>query len=78
MAQEGETLRVVALTGGRNLARRLTEMGVPVGAELELVQSGGNGPMVIAVGGTRLGLGRGMAQKIMVTPVAATNAGGSA
>jgi len=74
MAQEGETVRVVALTGGRSLARRLTEIGLPVGAELELVTAAGGGQLVIAVGGTRLGLGRGMAHKIMVTPVTGTNA----
>jgi ferrous iron transport protein A len=75
MAQEGETLRVVGLTGGRNLARRLTELGLPVGAELELVTTAGGGQLVVAVGGLRLGLGRGMAHKIMVAPVTAANGG---
>jgi ferrous iron transport protein A len=65
MAEEGEQVRVVALMGGAGLDRRLAEMGLNPGTELSVRQRRGGG-MVVSRGETRLGLGFGMAHKIMV------------
>ena len=65
MADEGA--RVVALNGGAGLDRRMTEMGLNVGAELVVRQRQGGG-LVVMRGETRFALGGGMAHKIMVTP----------
>ena len=67
MADEGLRVRVVALKGGAGLDRRMTEMGLNVGAELVVRQRQGGG-MVVMRGETRFALGGGMAHKIMVAP----------
>ena len=68
MADEGLRVRVVALKGGAGLDRRMTEMGLNVGAELIVRQRQGGG-LVIMRGETRFALGGGMAHKIMVAPM---------
>ena len=68
MADEGLRVRVVALKGGAGLDRRMTEMGLNVGAELIVRQRQGGG-LVIMRGEKRFALGGGMAHKIMVAPV---------
>lgn len=67
MADEGARVRVVGLMGGHGLARRMTEMGLNVGAELVVRQRQGGG-LVVMRGETRFALGGGMAHKIMVAP----------
>ena len=69
MAHEGERLRVVALRAGRVTDRRLVELGITIGTELTLIQSDGDGPLLVAVSDMRLGLGRGMAHKVLVVHV---------
>jgi ferrous iron transport protein A len=70
MADEGARVRVVALMGGAGLDKRMTEMGLNVGAELVVRQRQGGG-LVVMRGETRFALGGGMAHKIMVAPVGA-------
>lgn len=67
MADEGARVRVVALMGGAGLDKRITDMGLNVGAELVVRQRQGGGPVVMR-GETRFALGAGMAHKIMVAP----------
>ncbi len=65
MAQEGEHVRIFLLRGGKGLEMRLTSLGLNVGSELTVSQRQGNN-LVVLRGETRLALGAGMAQKIMV------------
>jgi Fe2+ transport system protein FeoA len=65
----GSKARVSSLEGGCNCASRLRSLGVTIGSELELVKRNNWGPVLIAVGGTRLAIGRGMASQIQVTPL---------
>ncbi len=67
MADEGVRVCVVALRGGAGLDRRMTEMGLNVGAELLVCQRHGGG-LVVMRGETRFALGGGIAHKIMVKP----------
>jgi ferrous iron transport protein A len=69
MAGEGARVRVVALRGGTGLDKRMTEMGINIGAELVVRQHQGGG-VVVMRGETRFALGGGMAHKILVAPVA--------
>ena len=69
MADEGRHVLVVALRGGSGLDRRMTEMGLNVGAKLVVRQREGGG-VVVRRGGTRFALGGGMAHKILVAPLA--------
>ena len=66
-ASEGDCLRVIALKGGATVDRRMTEMGLNVGAHIVVRQRQGGG-LVVSRGETRFALGGGMAHKIMVTP----------
>ena len=67
MASPGERLRVETIAGGDRAVKQLNDLGLTMGTELEVISSEG-GPVVIAVGGTRLALGRGLADKVRVAP----------
>ena len=72
MARDGERVRIVALRAGRGLDRRLVEMGLAIGMEVQILQRQSDGPLLLAVRDMRLGLGRGMAHKILVVPIGGT------
>ena len=59
---------VIALRGGGGFKDRVIGMGLPVGAEIEVIHgcSDGAGPVMVAVGDTRLAIGHGMAERILV------------
>ncbi|MBN2583147.1 MAG: ferrous iron transport protein A [Planctomycetes bacterium] len=63
---EGKTVRLVRVDAGCGLRSRLTAMGLVPGVELQVVRNGGRGPFIVAVKGTRIMLGRGMAEHIVV------------
>ncbi|MFH1625867.1 MAG: FeoA domain-containing protein, partial [Pseudomonadota bacterium] len=65
----GERVQIEAFNGGGEMARRLTDMGLNLGTEVQVINKGNPGPFLIAVRGARLGIGRGLANKIMVRPV---------
>ena len=67
MAQEGERVRVLRLTRGERMAQRLSELGLYLGTEAVMLKRGGEGPVLVAVGDTRLAIGSGMARHVMVT-----------
>ncbi len=66
MALPGKKMRVVSLSGGRGFQQHLVNMGLDVGSEIEVIHHGAPGPFLVAVKETRLAIGFGMAQKIMV------------
>lgn len=67
-ATRGETLTLTEIRAGDRLRKRLGELGLNVGMQVRLVQADGTGPVIVAVtNDSRLAVGRGMAQKIMVT-----------
>lgn len=64
--RRGETVQLTHIEAGRRLARRLAELGLTPGVAIQVLHVNG-GPLLIAVRGARLALGKGMAEKIMVT-----------
>ena len=68
LAGAGERVRVVALRGGAALDKRLTQMGINVGAELTVLLREGGG-LVVLRGESRFALGGGMAHRILVAPL---------
>jgi len=64
----GQTARVASLGGGREFQARLVSMGLLVGSRVKVIRAGGGarGAALVALGPMRLGIGRGMAEKIMV------------
>lgn len=67
-AQEGELGIVQEFMGGAGAQLRLATIGLRKGDEVEVITNSGAGQLVVAVNGTRLALGRGIAKKIMVKP----------
>lgn len=66
MVKAGERVHLVAIASGRELQARLAALGLTPGIEIEVIRNAGRGPCVIGVRGSRVMLGRGMAQRIMV------------
>jgi len=67
-AEEGELGIVQEFMGGPGAQLRLATIGLRKGDEVEVITNSGQGQLVVAVNGTRLALGRGIAKKIMVKP----------
>lgn len=66
MVSPGETVTVVGVRAGWGLTRRLADMGLTPGVPIRVVNSQMPGPIIIDLRGSRLVLGHGMAQKILV------------
>ena len=63
----GNKVRIVSIVGGRGVREHLLDMGLDVGAEIEVFKQGTLGPFLIAIKETRLAIGQGVAKKIMVS-----------
>ncbi len=59
---------IIGIRGGFQLKQRLVGLGLNIGFEVEVMEPphGQCGAMLVGVGGTRLMLGHGMADKILV------------
>jgi len=67
MAAPGEIVRIVGFLGGRGVERRLTSMGLNQGAIVEIIKSSGPGPVIVVSRQTRIALGHGLANQILVS-----------
>ena len=65
----GQWVRIVAMEGGRWHRQRLYQMGILPGTIVRIEMVYRPGPIIISKDKTRLGIGMGMARKIMVEPV---------
>jgi ferrous iron transport protein A len=65
--RSGEKATIVAIEAGRGLNNRLASMGLVSDVEITVVSNSHPGPFVINVKGSKVMLGRGMANKIMVS-----------
>ncbi len=63
----GDEAVVVEIRGGRGLQRRLSSMGLAPGKKVRVVSSSPCGPVLLAVGDTRLAMGRGQTHAVIVT-----------
>ncbi|MBU5437187.1 ferrous iron transport protein A [Tissierella sp. MSJ-40] len=61
----GEAGKVKEILGGDSIIKRLFEMGLNTGAEVRMVKND-SGPVILYTSGSKLALGRGLAQKIMI------------
>jgi ferrous iron transport protein A len=62
----GVTAQVIQILGGHGLVNRIACLGFTPGAEVELLQNFGRGPLIAIARGSRLALGRGEAEQILV------------
>jgi len=51
---------------GKRQNEVMAPMGIRVGKEIEMLRNGESGPVLLKVDESRIAIGRGMAQKIMV------------
>jgi ferrous iron transport protein A len=65
--KEGQTVSIVAIDGGRELRSRLTAMGLLPNTLIRVIRNGKSGPFVINVKNSKMALGRGVVDKIMVS-----------
>lgn len=65
---DGTTVSIVTLRGGREFQTRISSMGLHVGSVVQVLHSGGKtgGPTLVAAGETRLAIGQGMAEHVLV------------
>ncbi len=64
----GTLARIAEIRGGRQLARRLQGLGLRVGSEVAVLHQRGQG-LVLSAGGTRVALGSGIVEKLLVEPL---------
>lgn len=64
---EGCKGKVYDIVGGRSFSKRLFEMGFNSGQEVEIIKND-IGPLIVGLDGSRVAIGRGMAQKILLVP----------
>lgn len=67
MSKEGERVVIREIAGGRRKQARLADMGLRPGDLIEIINNAGRGRIILAHGPTRLAIGRGIAEKIMVS-----------
>jgi Fur family ferric uptake transcriptional regulator len=62
----GEQVVIDRLEGGSQVQQRLADMGLTPGTTIEVIKASGPGPIIVAFRGSRLALGRGLSQKVLV------------
>ena len=64
--KSGEKVRLASIDAGRGLNSRLASMGLLPNVEITVVSNSHPGPFVINVKGSKMMLGKGIANKILV------------
>ena len=64
--QSGQLVQISSLKGGRQFLSRLASLGFTPGAKLQVIQNYGHGPIIVRLRDTRVALGRGEAERILV------------
>ncbi|MCL2701762.1 MAG: ferrous iron transport protein A [Phycisphaerae bacterium] len=67
-ALTGQALVVSAIRDDRRVQHRLAELGMRPGVRIKVVSHDMGGPFIIAIGDSRLALGRETAESIVVCP----------
>lgn len=64
-ANQGVYVKIKEIIGGKTISKKLKEMGFVDGMKIKVMRND-IGPVVVKVGESRIILGRGMANKVMV------------
>ncbi|MBK5100227.1 MAG: transcriptional repressor [Desulfobacteraceae bacterium] len=67
MAKTGEMVMIREMAGGRTARARLSSMGFRTGDHIEVINNTGQGRIILGHDCSRLAIGRGLAQAIMVS-----------
>ena len=63
----GEKARIASVSGGAEIERRLSDMGLALGAEVEVLVGGGRSTLLVAAGTSRMAIEPDLAMHIGVT-----------
>lgn len=66
MINSGEKVKIVKLHGGRHFIHRLISMGLHIGDVVEVISNDFQGPFLLRVKNTRIGIGHGLTHRIFV------------
>lgn len=66
MINSGEKVKIVELSGGRHFIHRLISMGLHIGDIIEVISNDFQGPFLLRVKNTRIGIGHGLTHRILV------------
>lgn len=66
-AVAGEEVVIERLAGGRQVQQRLADMGLMPGTAVEVIKASGPGPIIVALRGSRIALGYGLSNKVLVS-----------
>lgn len=64
--RSGTSVVLRRIRAGRDLEGRLTAMGFVAGERVTVCRNAAHGPLVVSVKGSRVMLGRGMAERVVV------------
>ena len=64
---EGQTVNIIRIDGGRGLRMRLTALGLLPNTQVTVIHNGRSGPFVINVKNSKMALGKGVVDKIIVS-----------
>ena len=67
--KRNERCRVLTIAGGEGMRSKMYNLGVHETERIKVVQNRGYGPMVIDISGTRLILGRRMAERLWISRI---------
>ena len=63
---EGDQGKVTSIIAGSQATKRLYEMGFNTGAKIKVIKND-RGPIIVALGSNKIALGRGLAEKMLVS-----------
>ncbi|RKZ27485.1 hypothetical protein DRQ20_00330 [bacterium] len=66
MVPSGTEVVIVEIRGGWRSAKRLQDMGLLPGVRLRVINNMGRAPILIELNNSKLAIGRGLAQKVIV------------
>ncbi len=67
--KRNEQCRIITIAGGAGMRSKMYNLGIHETERVKVVQNRGFGPLVIDIGGTRLILGRKMAERVWVSRI---------
>ncbi len=68
--QIGDRVVLAQILSGQNLEHRLSQMGLTLGSEVQIISKTKSGSVIIYIQDEQIGLGAGLAERVMVTLVA--------
>lgn len=61
--------QIMAIHGNKGMMQKLMELGLPMGAKIEILQHQAGGGIVVAKGNLRIALGPAIANQVLVHPL---------